>query len=69
MLADFLHIPGFIANNAFGVLIVGFITLFIGIYANLWRLLYGDVIRLMDWDDWLVYIGIILIALSLVSIF
>ena len=69
LLTKYLHIPKFIVGHPFGVLIVGAVFLLVGVSANLWRLLSGNVINLVDWDDFCVYIGIILVALSLASIF
>ena len=65
----YLLIPSLILNHPFATLLTGFAFLLLGISANLWRFLYGDVINLVDWDDVCVYIGMILIAFSIASLF
>lgn len=65
----YLYIPLFVVSHPFAVLFVGFLFLLVGVAVNLWRLLSGNVINLVDWDDFCVYIGMILIALSIASIF
>jgi len=67
-LHKFLHIPNIILSHPFSTLLTGFLFLLLGVTANLWRFMYGDVINLVDWDDACVYIGMILIAFSIASL-